>query len=267
MVVVMDDMIDVSFTDFDVDAVGVGSFLNGLVVAAARGSTIEERIQLLDGVAARHRRISCRRVRRHPIHISHYSSLGIFPAEAVSDEEEKCSKTESSHLVAAALEMDTTVEKNDGRCNICFRMATEPVLTCCGHLFCRSCLYRFSDVHLTFEKCPVCQKGVSFSTPLVSSFDSRSTENRGRLAETSCDRTEGQQNAEAFVVVSENDDYYTEWLVDQELQALINDDFSINDALFNDSDQDLNTAGPPFSLARKGAWTEDTRETRRRRLN
>ncbi|KAL9175658.1 hypothetical protein ABFS82_02G125500 [Erythranthe guttata] len=259
MVVVMDDMIDVSFTDFDVDAVGVGSFLNGLVVAAARGSTIEERIQLLDGVAARHRRITCRRVRRNPIHISHYFSLGI-PAEA----EEKCSKTESSRLVAAALEMDTTVEKIDGRCNICFHTANEPVLTCCRHLFCRSCFYRFSDVHLTFEKCPVCQKGVSFSTPLVS----RSTEkNRGRLAETSCERTEGQQNADAFVVVSENDDDYREWLVDQELQSLINDEISINDVLFNDSDQDFNTGVPPFSLARKGAWTEDTRETRRRRLN
>ncbi|KAL7158199.1 hypothetical protein ABFS83_02G126000 [Erythranthe nasuta] len=264
MVVVMDDMIDVSFTDFDVDAVGVGSFLNGLVVAAAaRGSTIEERIQLLDGVAACHPRISCRRVRRNPIHISHYSSLGIFPAEA----EEKCSKTESSRLVAAALEMDPTVEKIDGRCNICFRTANEPILTCCRHLFCRSCFYRFSDVHLTFEKCPVCQKGVSFSTPLVSSFGSRSTENRGRLVETSCERTEGQQNAEAFVVVSENDDDCTEWLVDQELQALINDEFSINDVFFNDSDQDFNTAVPPFSLTRKGAWIEDTRETRRRRLN
>lgn len=43
-------------------------------------------------------------------------------------------------------------------CNICLEMATDPVVTCCGHLFCWSCLYQWLHVHSIQKKeCPVCK--------------------------------------------------------------------------------------------------------------
>eukprot|EP00250_Pteridium_aquilinum_P014466 c22011_g1_i1 orf=564-2171(+) len=44
-------------------------------------------------------------------------------------------------------------------CNICLEMATEPVVTCCGHLFCWPCLYQWLHLHSSQKECPVC-KGV-----------------------------------------------------------------------------------------------------------
>ncbi|KAF0923819.1 hypothetical protein E2562_007682 [Oryza meyeriana var. granulata] len=44
-------------------------------------------------------------------------------------------------------------------CNICFEMASEPVVTSCGHLFCWPCLYQWLHVHSTHKECPVCKDG------------------------------------------------------------------------------------------------------------
>ncbi|XP_073390480.1 uncharacterized protein [Physcomitrium patens] len=42
-------------------------------------------------------------------------------------------------------------------CNICFREASEAVVTCCGHLFCWPCLYMWLHVHSSRQSCPVCK--------------------------------------------------------------------------------------------------------------
>ncbi|KAL2320868.1 hypothetical protein Fmac_029837 [Flemingia macrophylla] len=53
---------------------------------------------------------------------------------------------------------------NDGDffdCNICLDLAREPVVTCCGHLFCWPCLYRWLHLHSDAKECPVCKGEVT----------------------------------------------------------------------------------------------------------
>jgi E3 ubiquitin-protein ligase RNF5 len=46
-------------------------------------------------------------------------------------------------------------------CNICFDMASEPVVTSCGHLFCWPCLYQWLNVYSNHKECPVCKGEVT----------------------------------------------------------------------------------------------------------
>lgn len=49
-------------------------------------------------------------------------------------------------------------------CNICLDLASEPVVTCCGHLFCWPCLYRWLFVHSDSKECPICKGEVTMKT-------------------------------------------------------------------------------------------------------
>ncbi|KAI4341278.1 hypothetical protein MLD38_026018 [Melastoma candidum] len=53
-------------------------------------------------------------------------------------------------------------------CNICLDMARDPVVTCCGHLFCWPCLYRWIHIHSDMKECPVCKGEVTIKnlTPI-----------------------------------------------------------------------------------------------------
>ncbi|KAJ3683934.1 hypothetical protein LUZ61_013098 [Rhynchospora tenuis] len=66
--------------------------------------------------------------------------------EELSEEETK----ENAHNNSANFE-----------CNICFDMASEPVVTSCGHLFCWPCLYQWLHVHSDHRECPVCKGEVT----------------------------------------------------------------------------------------------------------
>ncbi|KAL3623793.1 hypothetical protein CASFOL_032609 [Castilleja foliolosa] len=70
-------------------------------------------------------------------------------------------------------------EKNDGGknngdnvsffdCSICLDLAKDPVVTCCGHLFCWPCLYRWLHHHSDAKECPVCKGEVTMKnvTPI-----------------------------------------------------------------------------------------------------
>lgn len=46
-------------------------------------------------------------------------------------------------------------------CNICLDLAKEPVVTCCGHLFCWPCIYRWLHQHSIANECPVCKGRVT----------------------------------------------------------------------------------------------------------
>ncbi|OWM82649.1 uncharacterized protein LOC116208024 [Punica granatum] len=46
-------------------------------------------------------------------------------------------------------------------CNICLDLARDPVVTCCGHLFCWPCLYRWLHLHPDVKECPVCKGEVT----------------------------------------------------------------------------------------------------------
>ncbi|KAL2923877.1 E3 ubiquitin-protein ligase RMA1H1 [Bienertia sinuspersici] len=77
------------------------------------------------------------------------------------------------------LENDSIAEKEDVEkpnseegsffdCNICFDLAREPVVTCCGHLFCWPCIYRWLHIHSDAKECPVCKGEVTLKnvTPI-----------------------------------------------------------------------------------------------------
>jgi E3 ubiquitin-protein ligase RNF5 len=61
---------------------------------------------------------------------------------------------------AAAEEVSGSIGENF-ECNICFQKANEAVLTCCGHLFCWPCLYRWVHVHSYHKECPVCKGSIA----------------------------------------------------------------------------------------------------------
>lgn len=184
-------LMDVDFSDLDLNqepsnpplhrVERYGSLLNELETAHDR---IEERIRQLEAVTARTRQRQRWRQARNSTEINY------FPSEMMVDvsqrgnpnenndasvfkrssERGKGCKRDSSHLVAKALEMGSEVKKVDKEggsfydCNICLEVAKEPVLTCCGHLFCWSCFYQVSDIDSTSKECPVCKGEVSEST-------------------------------------------------------------------------------------------------------
>ncbi|XP_057800358.1 uncharacterized protein LOC131015891 [Salvia miltiorrhiza] len=181
-------LMDVDFSDLDLNqepsnpplhrVERYGSLLNELETAHDR---IEERIRQLEVVTARTRQRQRWRQARNSMEISYFPSetavdagLRGSPNEnnntsvfKSSSERGKGCKRDSSHLVAKALEMGSEVKKADKEggsfydCNICLEVAREPVLTCCGHLFCWSCFYQVSDVDSTSKECPVCKGEVS----------------------------------------------------------------------------------------------------------
>lgn len=163
----------------------LGSVFNELETAHVR---IEERIRQLEAVTLRARqRQGWRQVRNSDTD----TSPGVPTVVSVDDEGRmpnveqgrvvadwsnggtSCIKG-STCLVAKALEMDSDTGKNvnkegDGNgnffdCNLCFYMAREPILTCCGHLFCWACFFKLPYVDSTTKECPVCHGEVTDST-------------------------------------------------------------------------------------------------------
>ncbi|CAI9103212.1 OLC1v1001660C1 [Oldenlandia corymbosa var. corymbosa] len=89
-------------------------------------------------------------------------------------------KRKSSCLVAMALEMSSdvsTVQESRGNfydCNICLNIAREPILTCCGHLFCWACFSKLPYANSFARDCPVCEGEVTDSSivPIYGDGDS-----------------------------------------------------------------------------------------------
>ncbi|KAL6585309.1 hypothetical protein OROMI_004598 [Orobanche minor] len=46
-------------------------------------------------------------------------------------------------------------------CNICLDLSKDPVVTCCGHLICWPCLYRWLHIHFDAKECQVCKGEVT----------------------------------------------------------------------------------------------------------
>lgn len=135
---------------------GFRSFLNTLESAHTQ---IEERIRHLESVTARawerHRR------RRTQNFLDSNTFNG---AEGMSSGSGRGYKRDSSHLVAKALAMDSQEAKPGVTffdCNICLSTAREPVLTCCGHLYCWSCFFQLPYVDSMVKECPVCKGDVA----------------------------------------------------------------------------------------------------------
>lgn len=138
---------------------GLGILLDELETAHDQ---IEERIHRLEAVTARARQ----RQRWRLLH-NRYLETSNSLSETISTapNEVKCGKRDSSHL--GALRLDTDGDKVINECggffdcNICLDMAREPILTCCGHLFCWACFFRLPYVYSVARECPVCKGEVT----------------------------------------------------------------------------------------------------------
>ncbi|KAI3683083.1 hypothetical protein L1987_83583 [Smallanthus sonchifolius] len=119
------------FTNLDSNQ---GPFVNPLPPSPP---AIEDRIRLIQAVCARARQLTRRRVRDSC-------------QEKVDGDRLRNHKRDISHLTKA-LEMDLF------DCNMCMSMARNPVLTCCGHLFCWGCFYHVPYVDSVTKECPVCK--------------------------------------------------------------------------------------------------------------
>ncbi|CAN1803320.1 E3 ubiquitin-protein ligase RMA3 [Linum perenne] len=99
---------------------------------------------------------------------------GSVAAEARTNDEAKMCENGSGYLEDEVSEKKDDVEKGSGTdgsffdCNICFDLASDPVVTCCGHLFCWACLYRWIHIHSDAKECPVCKGEVTIKnvTPI-----------------------------------------------------------------------------------------------------
>ncbi|XP_054801450.1 uncharacterized protein LOC129305444 [Prosopis cineraria] len=99
---------------------------------------------------------------------------GSVAAEERTELATKACETNNGATEDEASDKKDDVEKgssNDGSffdCNICLDLARDPVVTCCGHLFCWPCLYRWLHDHSDAKECPVCKGEVTFKnvTPI-----------------------------------------------------------------------------------------------------
>ncbi|KAI6673848.1 hypothetical protein NL676_001754 [Syzygium grande] len=99
-----------------------------------------------------------------------HTGEGSAPAEDRLGEEPKVCENSASFLVDAKSEKKDDMEKGSETegsffdCNICLDMARDPVVTCCGHLFCWPCLYQWLHIHSDVKECPVCKGEVTVKT-------------------------------------------------------------------------------------------------------
>ncbi|XP_023523060.1 peroxisome biogenesis factor 10-like, partial [Cucurbita pepo subsp. pepo] len=86
---------------------------------------------------------------------------GSITAEERKNEAGKTCEINNEALEDEKAENKSDVEKgsdSDGSffdCNICLDLARDPVVTCCGHLYCWPCLYRWLHLHSDAKECPV----------------------------------------------------------------------------------------------------------------
>lgn len=124
------------------------------------------------------------------------STIGVTAAEPQAGQEtvvcaertaEANVRKDKVKLEAGTMEEEASDEEskensqNNGanfECNICFEMASEPVVTSCGHLFCWPCLYQWLHVHSDHRECPVC-KGEVTDTNITPIYGRGSSDSNG----------------------------------------------------------------------------------------
>lgn len=99
---------------------------------------------------------------------------GSVDAEVRTNELPKTCENNNGFLEEEDSENKDETDKGNGSdgsffdCNICLDLARNPVVTCCGHLFCWPCLYRWLHLHSDAKECPVCKGEVTLKqvTPI-----------------------------------------------------------------------------------------------------
>ncbi|KAK7345165.1 hypothetical protein VNO77_15690 [Canavalia gladiata] len=92
---------------------------------------------------------------------------------SVAAEEREREVPKADEINNGSVSLDETIEKKENveeggssdkgffDCNICLDLAKDPVVTCCGHLFCWPCLYKWLHLHSDAKECPVCKGEVT----------------------------------------------------------------------------------------------------------
>lgn len=182
---------------------GLGSLLNDLESTHSR---IEDRIRQLEAVTARARQRQRWRQSRNPNPNESINSstvqtenelvevdgnLGFAEETNTSSVQRRIGyKRDSSHLIKQALDLEKEIEKSSADdsggsfydCNICLEIAKEPILTCCGHLFCWPCFYQVSSVDSNSKECPVC-KGEVMNSSITPIYGGNSDATRVSVSE------------------------------------------------------------------------------------
>ncbi|XP_010525264.1 PREDICTED: uncharacterized protein LOC104803085, partial [Tarenaya hassleriana] len=138
-----------------------------------------ERLRQLESIVSRirERELSRPLVRETPglVTDEHPEATTGYINERSRIENRMVSKTYHTYLIAKALGMEktTAVAGTYFDCNICLERAADPILTCCGHLFCWSCFYQLPCSYLNVKECPVCDGEVTDDevTPIYGNGD------------------------------------------------------------------------------------------------
>ncbi|XP_009143020.1 uncharacterized protein LOC103866792 [Brassica rapa] len=93
---------------------------------------------------------------------------------------ERLVENDKTYLIAKALNMERTTSVPGGYfdCNICLEKAEDPILTCCGHLFCWGCFYQLPFIYLNIKECPVCDGEVT-DTEVIPIYGNGDDDNDG----------------------------------------------------------------------------------------
>lgn len=82
--------------------------------------------------------------------------------------------SESKYMLGILERIQNNVEFNeDNNCIICFDNMTDPVLTHCGHMFCKDCIMRCIDIK---PECPLCKSNVTSDKLLLLNKVEKKTE-------------------------------------------------------------------------------------------
>ncbi|CAM8890033.1 unnamed protein product [Rhodiola kirilowii] len=96
----------------------------------------------------------------------HMGEGSVAAVERASEVEKLCENKaiEVDDETLGIKEEDDKVSSDEGSfydCNICFELAKDPIITCCGHLYCWPCIYRWLHIHSDTKECPVCKGEVT----------------------------------------------------------------------------------------------------------
>ncbi|KAI5081469.1 hypothetical protein GOP47_0004652, partial [Adiantum capillus-veneris] len=76
----------------------------------------------------------------------------------------------------------STLPVEDFKCNICLNIASDAVVTVCGHLFCWPCLYTWLHYHSRYKECPVCKGATSEARVIpIYSWGCKDAENASKV--------------------------------------------------------------------------------------
>ncbi|MCO5551882.1 hypothetical protein L7F22_005388 [Adiantum nelumboides] len=101
-------------------------------------------------------------------------SMSTAPAILSSQQDPSLPSSPPPNQTLAAVE--------DFKCNICLNIASDAVVTVCGHLFCWPCLYTWLHYHSRYKECPVCKGATSEARVIpIYSWGFKDAENLSKL--------------------------------------------------------------------------------------